>query len=370
VLRARLRDALFFFTTDTREPLDAFVKNLQGVTFQEKLGTLYEKMERVKVLSLWLADKLSPGQREDAGRTAYLCKADLCTEMVGEFPSLQGEMGREYARLSGESSTVALAIEEHYRPRFSGDNVPSTEAGAIVSVADKMDTIAGCFGIGLIPSGSEDPYALRRQTLAILTILLEKDYPLPVTEIIMQAQNLLEKKVSHDTRKSREAMIDYFKGRLSGLLTARGHRYDTVEAVLEAGFDDVPDARARVEALSGFRSEPLFEPFTVVCKRAMNIIKGSASTQVDHGRLNELVEKELHAATNGAAKEIPGLVEAKKYAEALRVIASLRDPIDAFFEGVMVMDKDEAIKKNRLALLARVAVLVSPIADFSKIVLE
>ncbi len=370
VLRARLTDALFFYSGDTKDPYESFVERLQGVTFQEKLGTLYEKAERLQALAGWLAKRLACGNREHVVRAALLCKADLCTEMVGEFPSLQGEMGKEYARLSGEPDAVARAIEEHYRPRFSGDRLPDSDEGAMVSLADKIDTVVGCFGVGLIPSGSEDPYALRRQTLAILTILIEKGYPLPLSELIGRAQGALNGKISVPPDENHQVILDYFKGRFSGLMTGRGHRYDTVDAVLGARFDDPLDAKARVEALSAFRQEPLFEPFTVVCKRAMNIIKESFGTHVETSLLTEKVERQLHEATGSLEALIPDLMTGRKYGDALHAIASLRDPIDAFFEGVMVMDKDPRVRENRLALLSRVAALVAPTADFSRIVVD
>jgi glycyl-tRNA synthetase beta chain len=370
VLRARLTDAHYFFETDGKRPLASYVDDLKGVMFQEKLGTLFEKIERVEALALWLADRADAGDREVVARAARLCKADLCTEMVGEFPSLQGQMGREYALLAKEPEGVARAIREHYRPRFAGDDVPGTDAGALVSIADKLDTLVGCFGIGLVPSGSEDPYALRRQALAILTILLAKGYAVGLGEMVDEAMRLLAGKIERQDDTCRSEILEYFRGRLSWLLTTEGHRYDTVEAVLAAGFDRVPDARARAEALSRFRDDALFEPFTVVCKRAMNIIKDNRDAAVQEGLFKADAEGSLHGATQRLEAQIPSLTAAAQYQDALHAIAALRDPIDAFFDGVMVMDQDEAVRNNRLALLTRVAALVSPIADFSKIVVE
>ncbi|MEK6777781.1 MAG: glycine--tRNA ligase subunit beta [bacterium] len=370
VLRARLTDALYFYKTDCGRPFSSYMEDLKRVTFQEKLGTLFEKVERIAALSAWLAKKTGIADTVPVSTAASLCKADLCTSMVREFPALQGEMGREYALLSGESEQVARAVSEHYRPRFAGDLIPSTDEGALVSLADKMDTIAGCFGVGLIPSGSEDPYALRRQTLGILAILLEKGYPLALTEMIDEALRLNSVKISPDLEGTRKTILDYFKGRLSGLLISDAHRYDTVEAVLGAGFDHIPDTMARMDALTAFRGEPLFEPFTVVCKRAMNIIKGIETAKVQKGLLQHESEIALYQKVQQTEKKVNALIQKGKYGEALTTIASLRDAIDAFFDGVMVMDKDENIKENRQALLSRVAGLVSRIADFSKIVVE
>jgi glycyl-tRNA synthetase beta chain len=370
VLRARLTDAAYFFKTDRKRPLAYYVEDLKGVTFQEKLGTLFEKVERVRSLALWLVDKAGLSDRKSVERTALLCKADLCSEMVGEFPSLQGVMGREYALLSGEPDNVAQAIEEHYRPRFVGDPVPESDTGAMVSLADKMDTIAGCFGIGLKPSGSVDPYALRRQTLAILAILLNKGYPVGLSEMVDAALSFLSEKISLDAAACREEILEYFKGRLSGLFISDGHRYDTVEAALEAGFDQVSRTQAKVEALSLFRKDSLFQPFTVVCKRAMNIIKNNEIGKLDKKLLKDESEKLLLDATIQVEEKIPALIASAQYGETLNAIASLREPIDRFFDRVMVMDKDDQVRENRLALLHRVAALVSPIADFSKIVID
>ncbi len=370
VLRARLTDGAYFFESDRKRPLAACAEALQGVTFQEKLGSLADKVDRIRTLAQGLAEKIGLSDRDALDRTVTLCKADLCTEMVGEFPSLQGVMGREYALLSGESEAVASAIEEHYRPRFVGDPLPESDLGAVVSLADKIDTIAGCFAVGLKPSGSVDPYALRRQTLAILGILQEKGYPVGPREMIEAALQTLEGKVAQETSECRDEILDYFRGRLSAMLTSEGYRYDTVEAVLDAGFDRVRETRARVEALSRFREEALFEPFTVVCKRAMNIIKDHKMNEIDAALLKETCERDLFEATERVEQKIPSLIEAGQYSDALNAIAALRDPIDQFFEGVLVMDKEEAVRNNRLSMLTRVAALVSPIADFSKIVIE
>ncbi len=370
VLRARLTDGLYFYKTDCKRSLYEYVEDLKGVTFQEKLGTLFEKVERIVELATWLSKEKGLADPDLASRAALLCKADLCTEMVGEFPTLQGEMGREYALLSGEPEQVSRAIEEHYRPRYAGDLLPVTPEGSVVSLADKIDTIAGCFGVGLIPSGSEDPYALRRQTLGIVTILLEKGYPVSLHDMIDQAMNFLSGKISRDSSEVKTEILDYFKGRLSGLLISHGHRYDTVEAVLETGFDQVPNVMARVEALSAFRKETLFEPFTVVCKRAMNIIKENKDCDVDQSLLKQECEKSLYQAILQSEEQVQALVPAGKYEDALKEVASLRSPIDEFFDGVMVMDEDQKIRRNRLNLLTRIAVLVSGIADFSRIVVQ
>jgi len=262
-----------------------------------------------------------------------------------------------------------LAHDDHGEDLIFGDIVLVHDSNDLAGMHHR-NAVCEVEHVVDVVADQEDPYALRRQTLAILTILIEKGYPLPLSELIGRAQGALNGKISVPPDENHQVILDYFKGRFSGLMTGCGHRYDTVDAVLGARFDDPLDAKARVEALSAFRQEPLFEPFTVVCKRAMNIIKESFGTHVETSLLTEKVERQLHEATGSLEALIPDLMTGRKYGDALHAIASLRDPIDAFFEGVMVMDKDPRVRENRLALLSRVAALVAPTADFSRIVVD
>ena len=223
VLRARLSDAAFFFEDDLKTPLENRVEQLKKVVFQAKLGTSYEKMMRFKQLALWMTERIDPKLREAVERTSHLCKADLVTGMVGEFPKLQGIVGREYARLSNEKPEVSEAIYEHYLPAFAGDRLPSGPIGDIVSIADKMDTMVGCFGVGLVPTGTADPFGLRRQALGILRIILEKKYSLSLKELIGESEGQLKEKMERPVERVREEVLDFFRVRYQNLLLDRGY---------------------------------------------------------------------------------------------------------------------------------------------------
>ena len=367
VLRARLADARYFYEADRRRPLADYVKLLDGVTFQEALGSVGEKVQRIRALARFLAERTGAADPDAAERAATLCKADLVTEMVGEFPSLQGEMGRIYARLSGEAPEVCEAVAEHYRPRFAGDALPASATGAVVGLADRLDTLAGCFGVGLRPTGSEDPYGLRRQALGLVAILLDRGYALPLGEAVDRACALLGDKLADDPAQVRAEVLEYVRARLAQLLLGEGHRHDTVEAVLSAGFERLDLVRPRVEAFTAFRADPLFEPFTVVCKRAMNIVKEHAGRDVREALLAHEAERGLWKELRAVEEEVDALVERGEYGRALERIAALRPAVDAFFEEVLVMDPDPAVRENRLSLLGRVSDLAARLADFSAV---
>jgi glycyl-tRNA synthetase beta chain len=302
-----------------------------------------------------------------AGRAALLSKADLVTGVVYEFPELQGEIGRDYATQNGEEEEVCEAVFEHYLPRSAGDDLPSTETGMAVSIGDKMDTICGCFAVGLIPTGTQDPYALRRQVIGILHIILERGLDISLRALVdISLENLggrLKKSVDEVTSE----VMEFFRARLLGIFSASFEDQEVIEAVLNAGYENVLDAQVRVEALSGFKGSDAYESLITGFKRAQNITRGlKASSGVstdlfEHGEERELYDKivDAEAAMQKIGKE-------RSYTEALEILASLRGPIDSFFEKVLVMDKDESLKKNRLALLLRLTGLFSWIADFSK----
>jgi glycyl-tRNA synthetase beta chain len=368
VLRARLADAQFFFQEDQKIPLGERVDKLKGVIFQAKLGTSYEKVMRIQGLATKLAEELAPDEKEIVARGAYLCKADLVTEMVGEFPQLQGIMGREYALLGGEDPPVAQVISEHYLPRFAGDELPASSAGSMVSIADKMDTIIGCFGVGLIPTGTSDPFALRRQTLGIIHIILGKGYRTSLQRMIQMGMEPLAKKIERSSKEVQADCLAFFRGRFVGLLTAQGYPLDVVEAVLASQFDDLVDARARVEAVAKFRGKPAFEPVAVAFKRVANILKGiDHSKRVDPARFETPQEKDLHKRYQEIAGTCSALIAGADYEKALGELAKLRPPIDALFDHVMVMAEDKRVRANRLALLDEIGGLFAQIADFSQL---
>ncbi len=369
VLRARLSDAKYFYEHDLTKTLADRVDDLKKVVFQIKLGTTYEKVTRVVKLAEYIATELykDDGVIKDASRAAYLCKADLVTGMVYEFPNLQGTMGGEYAAKTGENEAVAKAITEHYMPRFSGDSVPSTPAGTAVSMADKIDTIAGIFSIGKAPTGSEDPYALRRSALGIIAMIYNGGFRLSLKPLISEAVTLLKVKDEAGTALQ-DAVLDFFRQRVSGQLTSEGYAYDTVDSVLATYFDDVIDARERVLAISDFRKSDGFPAFITAFKRVANIIPVGFQEKLDEGWLVEPSEKDLYYHYREIKDEVFSNIESGRYAHVLDRIAGIRPFVDKFFDDVMVMDKDEAIKNNRLALLGLLAGMFLRLADIRKIV--
>lgn len=366
VLRARLSDARFFFEEDKKIPLEERVEDLKGVVYQAKLGTSYEKMERFRKLAESLAARLCPEVAAKVSRAAYLCKADLVTGMVGEFPELQGVMGREYALLSGEEPDVALAIHEHYLPTQAGGDLPSGDIGAFVSIADKLDTICGCFGVGLIPSGTADPYALRRCALGIIAIILDRKYELSLADLVDSSLSLLRDKLTRDESRVRADVLEFFRGRYVNLMAGR-YPSDVVEAVAAVSFDNLNEAASRMAALSEFRERPDFEPLAVAFKRVSNIVKEGTDMPVDSGLFREDAERDLFRAFDTVASVVRVKISGKDYLAALTEIAGLKGPVDAFFDGVMVMAEDEQVRNNRLALLTGIARLFGRIADISKI---
>jgi glycyl-tRNA synthetase beta chain len=366
VLAARLSDAAYFFDHDVKQPLADRIEGLKKVTYQEKLGSVYDKTQRVKALSGYLADLLC-ADKKTAERAAELCKADLITGIVGEFPKLQGVMGKHYAISSGEDRKVADAILEHYLPRYAGDKLPGSIEGVCVGIADRIDTITGCFSVGLIPSGSEDPYGLRRQSVAIMNMILDRSLRLSLVDLVARSCRgfgLGEKdKVGPDT-------LDFLRQRLAGMLASEGLRSDVVDAALSVGFDDPLIAREKVRALDALRTSEDYQPLVTALKRAGNILPKGFNGEVKESVLQQDAEKKLHAAFMEIRDRVVDKTARLDFRGALADIASLRKPVDAFFDTVMVMDKDVAVKENRLALLAGITGLFSRIADFSRLVLS
>ncbi|HXE97940.1 MAG TPA: glycine--tRNA ligase subunit beta [Dongiaceae bacterium] len=366
VLRARLSDARFFFEEDQKVRLDVRVELLKKVVYQQKLGTSYEKMERFKSLAEGLAVQLNPAVKAQTSRAAWLCKADLVSGMVGEFPEVQGIMGREYALLEGESADVANAIAEHYLPTQAGGELPASDIGAFVSIADKLDTICGCFGVGLIPTGAADPYALRRATIGIIAIILDKGYRLSLSSLIDGSLNLLATKLTRPKEQVASDVLEFFRARFVNLMGS-SFAADAVDAAIAAGFDDLVEVRARIAALADFKSHPDFEPLTVAFKRVGNIIKEGVDAPVDPSLFQDDAEGVLYEAIQKVKISVGGLMTSGAWLDALTEIASLRGPVDRFFDKVMVMAEDQRVRTNRLALLTTIARLFGKIADFSRI---
>jgi glycyl-tRNA synthetase beta chain len=366
VLRARLNDAEFFYRDDRKLPLSERVPQLTHIIFQEKLGTMHDKVQRVGRLAALIAGEVDPACRAVAERAAFLCKADLVTTMVKEFPNLQGIMGREYARLSGEPAAVCQAIEEHYLPRFAGDRLPSSNAGAVVGLADRLDSIVGCFGVGLMPTGSEDPYALRRAAQGVVQTILHRNFRASLARMADQAREGFPSP-GGDAQKIRRDVLDFLRGRTQVVLADRGLPPDVIESALAAGSDDVVDAARRAEALAVMRGEADFGELSAAFKRVVGIVPKGFDRPVSVARLVEGAERALYAQVVALKSEVDALVAAQDYLGALQRIAALKPMVDMFFEEVLVIGPDEGLTQNRFALLKAVWDLFARIADFTKL---
>lgn len=365
VLRARLEDALFFFGDDRKRSLADRYSELTGIIFQAKLGTMLEKSERLVKLSALLAEKLAPELGETVSRAARLCKIDLLTNMVGEFPTLQGDMGAAYAINDGEGEAVALAIREHYLPKRAGAELPTSTAGAIVGLADRLDTLAGCFGIGQQPTGTTDPFGLRRLALAVLHIIQDQNCTLSLRELLYKALALYGGKVDGGATTV-EAVLAFIKGRFVNDLVARGYDQGAVEAVTSLEFDDVNDVIKKIEALVAIREAEAFTVLTAAFKRIRNILKDHQGGEIVSHYLVEEAERTLAAVYAQVAADVHPLLAGREYSLALERMLVLKEPIDLFFESVMVMADDDNIRTNRLALLAAIARLFLQIGDISR----
>jgi glycyl-tRNA synthetase beta chain len=368
VIRARLSDAQFFFEEDQKTPLEDRVEGLQQVVFHTLLGTSYEKVQRFRKLAAYIAERIGPSLKDRVDRASLLAKADLDTQMVGEFSELQGIMGREYALLAGEDPAVAKAIYEHYLPLTAGGNLPETHEGAIVSIADKMDTIAGFFGVRLVPTGTADPYALRRQALGIINIILEKRYPLMLEDLVSTSLAILDGKMTRPAEETAKDVLEFFRGRLENMLISQGHPQDVVSAVLAAGFSDLVQVIQKIEAMETFKTHPAYEPLAIAFKRAGNILKEFGKGRIEPSLFNLEEEILLHSTFIETRDKVLQALQKEDYPAALLELAALREPIDRFFGSVMVMVEEEAIRFNRLSLLEALFSLFRRIADFSKIV--
>lgn len=368
VLVARLEDALFFYKEDTKKNLESYIEKLKTVVFQAKLGTVYDKTLRIEKLSSDILESLNLNDiKEDAIRAAKLCKADLVTSMVFEFTELQGIMGREYAKVGGENEVVSEAIFEHYLPRFAGDILPETKAGIALSIADKLDSIAGFFAIGIQPTGSQDPYALRRQALGVLSILMDKKLDVNLKDLVNHALNNYNN-LEFNKEEVCTQIMEFFKERIKNLFRDLGIRYDVIEAVLSSEINDISDMHTRAVELNNWLStEGLVEMLTAF-NRVSTLAQKATLSDVKEDLLKEEAEIKLYHGFKEIKVKVEELLKDKKYSEALDAFASLRPLVDNMFDNVMVMDKDESIKENRLALLKQIYDTMLSICDLSKIV--
>jgi glycyl-tRNA synthetase beta chain len=372
VLRARLADAQFFYNSDVNVLFDPWIEKLKGVLFQAELGTMYEKVQRVQNIAEYLAKtaKMDAASKKRVRRAAALCKADLVSQVVVEFPKLQGVMGRVYAGVSKEPDDVASAIEEHYRPTYSGGALPDTLTGAMVAIADKIDSICGCFSVGLIPTGASDPYALRRQGIGIVNIMLNRELAFSLNELIVKSLSLFAANSSLDIQETANKVYTFIRNRMSHQLAEEGFSKDVIAAVIEVGADNIPDVWQRVQALEKLKGAPDFEPLAAAFKRVVNIIKKVEKINlagVDKKLFQDASEVRLYQAFTHVKKSVAAHLKSGHYEQGLVDIASLRDSVDAFFDGVLVMAEDKKVRNNRLALLGQIAELFGKVADFSKL---
>ena len=366
VVRPRLADAEFFWELDQKRSLESRIEDLRQVTFQSQLGSLYDKSVRVAQLAEALAAAL--GESVDAaGRSARLAKTDLLTAMVGEFPELQGTMGRHYAERQGESPEVALAIEEHYLPKVAGGALPKTPIGRVLALADKLDTLCGIFSVGLVPTGDRDPYALRRAALGILRIAIESSLEIDLPGWIDQTFRALPAGASDSATPKK--VLEFVYDRLRGYLLDKGATADEFEAVLAVRPQSPLDFSKRIRAVQAFRALPEAESLSAANKRICNLLK-KIEEPIARDSLNAFespCEQSLADALESARKDSAPLLAQGDYTQALCRLAALKDPIDGFFEGVMVLADDPGVRSNRLALLSRVASLFQATADISKL---
>jgi glycyl-tRNA synthetase beta chain len=380
VLRARFADARFFWQSDQKCRLADYLPKLERVTYESRLGSYRDKVERVRAIARWLAEQwfnlgMLQAHVAESDRAAELAKCDLATEMVREFPELQGIVGGLYARAQGEPDEVADAIYDHYRPVGLEDPIPRNLTGCAVALADKLDSVVGCFAVGVVPTGSSDPYALRRAALGIVKIILEKRLPVSLSLAVGAASKaLLTHKPKRGVTPEQESQIlDFLLDRAKFVFREKeGFGYDEVSAVFRAGADDLVDAQKRLGALKAIRKSKNFEPLAVSFKRIRKILEKAGVALTEGQRVNpdffeNAAERELHSAVRDAALKVPALKRAGKYQEALEAIAGVRPAVDRFFDEVMVMAENESVRNNRLTLLAELLREFTTVADFSEI---
>ncbi|TWO70736.1 glycine--tRNA ligase subunit beta [Caenimonas sedimenti] len=366
VVRPRLADAKFFFDQDRKKTLESRVAGLSKVVYHNKLGTQGERMERVRAIAKVIGAQLgSDALAQNADRAARLAKADLLTDMVGEFPELQGIMGGYYARHDGLGDDVAFAIEDHYRPRFAGDALPRNDVGLVVALADKLETLAGLFAIGQLPSGDKDPFALRRHALGIIRMLMEKDLKLDLGALVTEALGLFPQAGAETAQQ----LTDFIYDRLAGSLREQGYSAQEVDAVLALRPQRLGDVAKRLAAVRAFAALPEAPALAAANKRIGNILKKAdrADAHVNEALLKEVAEKALFAAMQKTAPQAGKQFDAGDYTGSLQTLAALRAPVDAFFDGVMVNAEEADLRLNRLGLLATLHQAMNRVADLSRL---
>lgn len=372
VLSARLADARFFYQEDLKHPLADNVEKLKTVIFQKDLGTIYQKIERSREIANYLVDVLGcADRREDVLRTVYLAKADLVSNMIGEkeFTKLQGFMGADYALKSGENEKVSLGIKEHYYPRFQGDLLPTEMEGIIAGISDRLDTLVGCFGVGVIPSGSKDPFALRRAALGIVNVIINSKLNISLKALVNRSLDTLQTDgvLKRDRVEVEAEVLEFFKQREINIFGDMGFSKDIIDAVLNRDYDNMVEALERVKALESFAKEKEFGELLPVLKRVGNISKDHIDVIVDTALFKEEIEKELYNFSMSLSEKVEEALANKDYSKYLKEITTGKDIINSYFDKIIVMDKDEAIKNNRLSQLRFLTDIFSKMADLNQI---
>lgn len=368
VLEARLDDAHFYWEQDLKDGLDAMAGRLANVVWQESLGTVAEKAGRLSTLALAISGATGLADAPRIQRASLVAKADLTSLMVREkeFASLQGVMGQEYARASGEDAEVARAIFEHYLPRFAGDVLPEAATGTVLALADKIDSLVGCFGVGLAPTGSEDPYGLRRQATGFIRILTEKGIHLSLDDLVARSMALYGTRLTAAPDRLKADVLAFLRQRIATLLVDGGARADLVDSVLEAGMDDPALVTVRLAAVKEFEADERFGLLVTAFKRAFNITKGEVKGEVTESLFEHPAEGDLYSRYNGLLPAFDSLVAKRSFGEAMDLLLELARPIDTFFTSVMVMAENPRVRQNRLNLLGGITRCFLAIADFSR----
>ncbi len=370
VLQARLADARFFWEQDLKTPLKDKCYELEKIVFQEKLGTYADKAERINKIVAYLSSKVNVREKAHLKSAAELCKVDLLSEMVREFPSLQGKAGGLYAREEGYPAAVWKAVYDHYKPFNIGDSVPATLNGALLSIADKMDSITGVFGIGVEISGSKDPFGLRRDAQGVCLVILEHELDFPFLLLLNKVISLHGKHLTVDRKDIKKAISGFFQNRLKYIFEKRGYRYDLVNAAMGSGFENIYHSFLRLDALQAIKDKPEFKSLIQTAKRVNNILKDQPKKRLNPELLAAKEERELHTSYSIISENISALTKQGQYGKAQRMVLKIQPVVDKFFDEVLVMDQDVRIRSNRIALLQELSQMFIQIADYSQIVAE
>jgi glycyl-tRNA synthetase beta chain len=371
VLKARLEDAKFFWTQDQKSGLRDRSKNLGKIVFQEKLGSYEDKTKRVKKIVAYLADKVDAQKiKKQVVQGAELSKVDLLTEMVREFPSLQGKVGGLYAREEGYPAPVWKAIYEHYQPVSLEDKSPSSLTGSILSIADKLDSVVGAVGVGVQVTGSKDPFGLRRNAQGICKIILDKKFNFPFSRLLDKVIDVYGAKIREPETQVKNYCLDFFSNRLRYIYEKQGYRYDLVNAAISAGIDNIYHSFLRVKALDSLKGSPNFEPLILIFKRVNNILRDQPPFRINSGLFVEKDERELYTTFCIIQDNVLPLIKKGDFSQAQKIIFRIKSSINNFFDNVLVMANEIRIRRNRLALLQAINKLLIQVADYSQIVIE